>query len=105
VGDVVRFLQAVVALWREGIRDASAQCFFYAWNDEMSGQLRFSLAPAASVEELPFACRLRQVTSEQVARAFLEGRDVIPFEELLPALHVFDDGPRDFVLDLWAEHL
>ena len=105
--ELSRFLRAVAALWKEAPSrsrqaDPSSWCF-YAWHDEMSGQLRFSLVPGVGVKDLPFSCTVREASAEEVSRAFLGGESVIPYSELQPQIHQGDHEPRPFVLDVWVE--
>lgn len=104
--DVSSFLRAIAALWRDAAAPlGTTEWMFYAWHDEMSGRLRFSACPARKLEELPFACTLRGVQVDAVARAFLHGRSVIPRDELQAHLDIPADTLTEFVLDVWAVHL
>lgn len=80
---------------------------FYAWHDEMAGQLRFSTA-CCVISALPFGAKVRIVQDPQeIVTAFVRSpyRDGIPLSELkiVPddpsTASALDDTP---ILCVWA---
>lgn len=59
--NIDEFLLAACQQYLVKLSDAPQAMYFYAWHDEMAGQLRTSAAPANCAEELPFSCRLNVV--------------------------------------------
>jgi hypothetical protein len=84
VQDVLEFLKSAMAIRRELASLQSVRpVAFYAWHDEMAGQLRFSTA-CCTRERLPFRAKVQLVDDPlEVVTAFLQSpyRDEIPWNE------------------------
>lgn len=84
-GDVLAFLRSALDIRRELVFARSlAPVTFYAWHDEMAGQLRFSTA-CCSRDALPFAAAVQLVDEpDELVGAFLRSpyRDGIPWTEM-----------------------
>jgi len=107
VRDVLEFLQSAMAVRREL---ASVQpvrpVAFYAWHDEMAGQLRFSTA-CCTRNTLPFRAKVRLVDDPvEIVTAFLQSpyRDGVPWNELEDSNgNGVADAPAEEVdLKVWA---
>lgn len=112
VGELVTFLQSALEVRREL---AAAQPFgpvtFYAWHDEMAGQLRFSTACCPS-SALPFSAKVLLVHDPHlIVAAFVQSpfREGIPWNELGEvASEKTADAPRlgeTLGLSVWAVEL
>lgn len=84
-GDLVEFLVDVAAVRRELVAAHNADpVTFYAWHDEVAGQLRFSTA-RCSPDSLPFGYRVRLVDDPaEIVEDFLASpyRDGIPWTDV-----------------------
>jgi hypothetical protein len=49
--------------------------------------------------------RATRPMGRQIAQAFLDGRSVVPRDEVQAHLDLPEDKPTEFVLDVWSEHL
>jgi hypothetical protein len=101
---LVDFLNESYEKYRAGLLRKTEEFWFYAWHDEMAGQLRCSAAPARSESELPFGARIR-VTRDplQVAQEYLASpyNGIIRFSELQE--QAFPEGtPRELVLTVFG---
>ena len=104
--DVVVFLSLAVesfnSLWRQS-NSPHQDIVFYAWVDELAGQLRFGVSSALS---LPFRCQIRlNNDSSVIARQLLECPflDGISFASLESYDETTDPKPR--ILDVFVAHL
>ena len=83
--DVLAFLQSAVDIRRElAASQALRPVTFYAWHDEMAGQLRFSTA-CCTRAELPFRATILLVDApNEIVGAFMRSpfRDGIPWDAL-----------------------
>jgi hypothetical protein len=111
VDELVAFLRSAVVIRRElAISQAFRPVTFYAWHDEMAGQLRFSTARCAS-SALPFGAKVRLVPEPRsiVVEAFQSPyRDGIPWEELHEVPFEETTAPAlsgVSCLDVWAVEL
>jgi hypothetical protein len=90
-GEVLAFLRSALHIRRELVASQSlAPVTFYAWHDEMAGQLRFSTA-CCTRDALPFAAWVQLVDEpDEIIGAFLRSpyRDGIPWTEM-------EDAPPD----------
>ncbi len=106
--DVATFLQQAADSFGELLTSScsGADAIFYAWVDEMAGQLRFSVASSMPP---PFACSIRIVNDpEIVAQHFincphLEGIPFLSLESADASSVDSDDEPH--VLDVFVTHL
>jgi hypothetical protein len=84
-GEVLAFLRSALDIRRELVAAQSvAPVTFYAWHDEMAGQLRFSTARCTR-DALPFAAKVQLVDEpDEIVGAFFRSsyRDGIPWTEL-----------------------
>jgi hypothetical protein len=81
---------------------------FYAWHDEMAGQLRFSVARGTAVD-LPFAARVEPVSDlRTIIRSYLgsEYRAGIPWSDLVdvPADQA-ESAMEEYVVRVWAREI
>lgn len=107
--EVVSFLHSAAEIWDRSISGCD-EWLFYAWYDEMAGQLRIAACPARTLADLPFGCALRSVEADDVARAFLLGSDTIPWREMASAPVTADEADLPepevpFVLGVWTRPL
>lgn len=83
--DVLAFLQAAVDIRRDlAASQALRPVTFYAWHDDMAGQLRFSTA-CRTRSELPFSTAILLVDApNEIVGAFIRSpvRDGIPWDAL-----------------------
>ena len=107
--DTVEFLLGAFDIFNQRLSISEKCMCFYAWFDELSGQLRCSAAPASSPENLPFGCRLNVVKSPtSVAESFLhsdylEGISLDGFEEVTDEMEQEkDEDDDDFILTVYA---
>ncbi|MEM6791924.1 MAG: hypothetical protein AAF715_30675 [Myxococcota bacterium] len=105
--DLVGFLENSFREYALKASAAAARSFwFYAWHDEMAGQLRISAAQAARAEELPFGCQLKITDkANRIAESLLRSDYLggIPLSELTVSSWEEDDvGHDDFVLEVFA---
>ena len=112
VDELVTFLRSASAVRRDIVHEQNAHpVSFYAWHDDMAGQLRFSTA-RCTTSALPFGCPIELVDDpEPVVREFLQSglRDGIPWRELKADLRDAAGGPDDSghspALKVWAIQL
>ena len=112
VDDLAAFVLAAAAIRAElvAVLDV-APITFYAWHDEMAGQLRFSTA-LCTCESLPFAVGIQLVEHpEEVVRRFLSSpyRDGVPWSTMrTDGAHSPDEVAEEAegdVLQVWAKRL
>ncbi len=104
---VATFLEQARAAYAETATSAQrgTPLRFYAWFDEMAGQLRFSVS---SVDPLPFGAPIRVVPqAREIGRQFLTSDylDGIPWSELseVGANDAFEEaGPTPQTLDVFV---
>ena len=83
--EIDEFLFAACHCYALKLTDAPQTMWFYAWHDELAGQLRTSAAPVNCSGELPFGCRLNVVkfpTPVSVSILNSDYLDGIPMPEL-----------------------
>lgn len=105
--DLVAFLRSAVAIRRElASRQPVRPVTFYAWHDEMAGQLRFSTA-CCTLDTLPFRAKVVLVDdASEIVAAFGRGRyrAGIPLDELEESTAPRTNAPP-FALEVWAVEL
>lgn len=99
-GQVAATLVAIADVYGSKATAAGMRGIFYAWVDEMAGQLRCSFCRVERAGDLPFGCLVREVA------------DVAPFaERAVVALRQISDteepppSPDPYVLDVWCTAL
>jgi hypothetical protein len=105
--DLQALLHSVVDHYRSTLECTDFPVTFYAWHDEMAGQLRFSVA-RSSPERLPFGAIVDLVADADVVIAeFLNSpyRDGIPWDHLTEASADQLDEPLQYHLKVWAVSL
>jgi hypothetical protein len=103
--EIVEFIDQAFRAYVEKLQEVSGDFWFYSWVDEMSGTLRCSAAPATSVNDLPFKCRLASANKSRViAKAFLACpyKKGIPNEELGDSRNLSEGDQFHFVLTVYA---
>lgn len=107
VQDLLEFLESAMAIRRELVSSQSVRpVAFYAWHDEIAGQLRFSTA-SCTRETLPFRTKVRLVDDpREVVTALLQSRyrDGIPWNEFENSNRTESTGASSgkVELDVWA---
>lgn len=111
MADLLAFLQSAIAIRRDqALSQPVRPVTFYAWHDEMAGQLRFSTA-CCTRDTLPFGAQVTLVeTPSEMVAAFLRSpyRDGISWNELEECTQEEAEpaSVRDaFMLRVWAVDL
>lgn len=99
----------IVAAFREfwtKAERAGVSGIFYTWVDEMAGQIRCSFVNGADLDQLPFACPVRVVTSpDVVGAAALEsqlGNEISSLELEKVEWSDPDEDASKYILDVYA---
>jgi hypothetical protein len=102
---LVEFLRAAQRCRiQQATRTGGGPVVFYAWHDEMAGQLRFSVA-RGTLADLPFRDRVEIVSDvREIAAEYLASRyrDGIPYAELVPVPFRAEEEPSDAKVRVWG---
>jgi hypothetical protein len=99
-------LPLITAAFRVKAGEASQRGIFYAWVDEMAGQLRCSFCRVASASELPFGCRTIQLEHiDQLAELACSTAGTSAWSELEACEYseAESDSGSPYVLRLYTE--
>lgn len=104
VDDFITFFNSLLLSREAEIKEKLVQqkMIFYAWFDEMAGQLRFNFI-SSDHDNLPFTANLRRVTLEKIIKDFLSSmfQGGIPAEDFEGSL--VEDTSNDFVLEVFSK--
>lgn len=107
--ELVAFLEQAFQVYQRKLAPFPRPAWFYAWVDEMAGQLRLSAVACATPMDLPFGCALAPTSDPGlIARGFLSPPylEGIPWSELTPVAPGTPDPPRPrHVLTVFARSL
>ena len=107
--ELTTFIETARRVFAAKLAGATRPMLFYAWFDEMAGQLRISATVGHSWQDLPFACRLdaardpAAVVAQLMAASTLEG---IPFAEVEEVdWETSENSEHEFVLPVYWDSL